>query len=225
MPSLVFARRRRPAAGTMESVSLLALLVALLGVVSAVEVDVEAFGCTANGRTCTRAFNAAVTNVSAAGGGVVHVGRLHPGAYTVAGVEMKSHVTLVVHAGATINASRVLADWGPRRMVLPDCATGATGEPPELEHGVLGGLFYASLAHNFTIRGCGAHCSAAVNGAAGAWNDYGVSTLGDRAEASTVTRAPAPPNPLGLIRSNMFVFSQCTDVVVEDLQIQDSSGA
>ena len=158
----------------MESVSLLALLLALLGVASAVEVDVEAFGCTANGRTCTRAFNAAVTNVSAAGGGVVHVGRLHPGAYTVAGVEMKSHVTLVVHAGATINASRVLADWGPRRMVLPDCATGATGEPPELEHGVLGGLFYASLAHNFTIRGCGAHCSAAVNGAAGAWNDYGV---------------------------------------------------
>ena len=151
MPSLVFARRRRPAAGTMESVSLLALLVALLGVVSAVEVDVEAFGCTANGRTCTRAFNAAVTNVSAAGGGVVHVGRLHPGAYTVAGVEMKSHVTLVVHAGATINASRVLADWGPRRMVLPDCATGATGEPPELEHGVLGGLFHKARTGEGTL--------------------------------------------------------------------------
>ena len=38
-----------------------------------------------------------------------------------------------------------------------------------------------------------------------------------------IDQATAPPNPFSLIRSNMFVFAQCTDVVVEDLQIQDSS--
>jgi polygalacturonase len=199
------------------------LLLGLAGRLVAVEVDVEAFGCKAGGKVCTREFNAAVSNVSAAGGGVLNV--RGPGAYTVAGVEMKSHVTLVLHEGATINASRVLADWGPRRMALPECATGPEGEPPELEHGVLGGLFYASLAQNFTIRGCGALCSAAVNGGAAAWNGYGVEQQQQQqGRAAAAVAALAPPNPLGLIRSNMFVFSQCTDVVVEDLQIQDSSG-
>lgn len=183
----------------------------------AVDVNVESFGCKPDGDVCTSAFNKAVTYVSTNGGGVLHV--RGPGAYVVAGIEMKSAVTLQIHEGATINASQRLSDWGPRRMVLPACAT---AEPAELEHGVLGGLFYASLAHNFTIRGCGAACSAAVNGAARAWNGYGVET-GDKELATGA--APTPPNPLGLIRSNMFVFSQCTDVVVEDLQIQDSSGA
>ena len=198
----------------------------------------EFFGCQPDGPVCTKAFQAAVDNVSASGGGILNV--VGPGAYTVAGIEMKSDVTLVVHAGATINASAVLADWGPRRMVLPACAK---TEPAELEHGVLGGLFYASLAKNFTIRvsthadeeacpvfvspvvshpppqldfhGC---CTltgclwlalqgpGAVNGAAKAWNDYGV---------KAITQATAPPNPHGLVRSNMFVFAQCTDVVVE----------
>ncbi len=178
--------------------------------------DVESFGCKPGGQVCTGAFNKAVTYVSTNGGGVLHV--RGPGAYTVAGIEMKSDVILQVHEGATINASQRLSDWGPRRLVLPACAT---AEPAELERGVLGGLFYASLAHNFTIRGCGPACSATVNGAARAWNGYGVETR----NKDLVAPAPAPPNPLGLIRSNMFVFSQCTDIVVEDLQIQDSSGA
>ena len=104
----------------------------------------------------------------------------------------KSHhhcpVVLQVHAQASINASSVLADWAPRRLVHPPCAAGQM--PAELDHGVLGGLFYGSLASNFTIRGPGA-----VNGAARAWNNYGAgSELGSR----------GPPNPYGLIRDNMF---------------------
>lgn len=169
------------------------------------EVDVEQFGCKPDGAVpvaaCTAGFKGAIRNISSSGGGTVNC--RGPGAYIVAGVEMLSDVTLVVHAGASINASTVLEDWRPRRMVLPPCAA---GEPAELEHGVLGGLFYASVAHNFTIRGPGA-----VNGAAKAWNKYGVSDL---------SAADEPPNPYGLIRSNMFVFALCTDVVVEDLQIQ-----
>eukprot|EP01052_Picozoa_sp_SAG31_P030143 SAG31_NODE_3065_length_4728_cov_2.260531_8_plen_231_part_00 len=65
-------------------------------------------------------------------------------------------------------------------------------------------MFFASLASNFTIRGPGA-----VNGAARSYN------------------VPPPPNPKtnpqGLSRAHMFVFMQCTDVVLEDLHIQDSS--
>ena len=55
-------------------------------------------------------------------------------------------------------------------MVLPACAS---TEPAELEHGVLGGLFYASLAHNFTIRGPGA-----VNGAGKACHKQSVFLTG-----------------------------------------------
>lgn len=202
--------------------ALLLVLVLMAAAAAAVHVDVDSFGCKANGDVCTAAFNKAVSYVSTNGGGVLSV--RGPGAYTVAGIEMKSNVTLEVHEGATINASKRLSDWAPRRMILPKCATGSDGEPPELEHGVLGGLFYASLAHNFTIRGCGSQCSAAVNGAAAAWNGFGA-TDKNQAPLVATTGGAAPPNPYGLIRSNMFVFSQCTDVVVEDLQIQDSSGA
>ena len=62
---------------------------------------------------CTRlrfsAFAAAVQKVpAAAGGGTVHVRGLRT--YTLAGVEMLLHVTCRVHAGASVNASLVLAD-------------------------------------------------------------------------------------------------------------------
>lgn len=130
---------------------------------------------------------------------------------------MLSHVAVQVHLGASINASEVLADWGPRRMVNPECDPGwrldglptAPGPVRDrgVDHGVTGGLFYASVATNFTIRGPGA-----VNGGARAWNDcHGGATCNGQ------------PNPQQLLRSNMFVFSLCSDVVVEDLKIQDSS--
>lgn len=172
------------------------------------EVDIEEYGCSANlesASACTVAFREAIGNVSAAGGGTVHV--RGPGVYITAAIEMQSAVTLVVHAGASINASTNISDWSTRIVAHPQCAKGRM--PAELDHGVLGGLFYASLAENFTIRGPGV-----VNGAAAAWNNY---------HAGSALAAKGPPNPLGLIRSNMFVFSQTRNVIIEDLQIQDSS--
>jgi hypothetical protein len=53
-----------------------------LGIALDADVDVEAFGCRANGKICTEEFNFAVGNVSAAGGGVLHA--RGPGAYLVA---------------------------------------------------------------------------------------------------------------------------------------------
>lgn len=131
---------------------------------------------------------------------------------------MLSHVTLQVHAGASINASTKLQDWEPRKLQFPACASGQA--PAELDHGVLGGLFYASLQTNFTIKGPGA-----VNGAAKAWNGYGAASSGMPilAEMAAADLSAGNRSGTALIRSNMFVFSQCTDVVVEDLLIQDSS--
>ena len=179
------------------------------------DVDIAALGCKPGGGPCTQAFAAAMRQVSAGGGGTIHV--RGPGPVTTAGIEMLSHVTLQVHAGASINASARLADWAPRRLVFPACAAGQ--DPPELDHGVLGGLFYASLQTNFTIKGPGA-----VNGAAKAWNGYGAAaSSGMPVTAAAAAAAVASTGAAALIRSNMFVFSQCTDVVVEDLLIQDSS--
>lgn len=115
-------------------------------------------------------------------------------------------MVLEIHTGASVNASTVLADWKSRHLVEPVCASTS---PLSTGTEVLGGLFYASLATNFTIRGPGA-----TNGAAKAWNSY-MNTTGATGDGQ--------PNPDGLVRSNMFVFSQCTDVVVEDLVIEDSS--
>ena len=60
--------------------------------------------------------------------------------------------------------------------------------------GVRGGLFWAQNASNFAITGGGT-----VDGAGGVWNT-------DFAH-----------------RSNMFIFSQCADVRIENLQIHNSS--
>ena len=175
-----------------------AFLMLLLPLVGSMEVDIEAYGCKVGARgssfACTDAINKAIKAVSAAGGGTVHA--WGPGVYVTAGIEMHSDVVFHVHAQASVNASRNLLDWTPRNMSWPPC----TGEP-ETSVGVLGGLFYASMAHNFTIKGPGA-----VNGGAAAWNTI-----------------DSPLGPHGLVRSNMFVFSLCTDAVVEELQIQDSS--
>ena len=136
----------------MATPLLLLLAPGLLAVAGVVDVDISSFGCKPGGAVCTAAFQKAMKQVSSGGGGTIHV--RGPGAVVTAGIEMLSDVTLQVHAGASINASTVLRDWGPRKMVFPACATG--NEPAELDHGVLGGLFFASLARNFTIRGPGA---------------------------------------------------------------------
>ena len=101
----------RPAA---RQVVAAAVLLVFSAAASALDIDVEQFGCHANapakdtGR-CTQGFAAAVAKASgAAGGGTIHA--RGPGAYVTAGIEMRSNVVLVVHAGASINASHVRRD-------------------------------------------------------------------------------------------------------------------
>ena len=166
---------------TLTRLSLLLLLLSMQ-LAASLDADIATFGCKPGGPPCTKAFAAAMKQVSSSsGGGTIHV--KGPGAVIVAGIEMLSHVTLHIHAGASINASTKLTDWVPRNMEFPACATGQA--PPELDHGVLGGLFYSSLQTNFTIKGPGA-----VNGAAKAWNSYGAAlAMGGKA-----IKCPSPPN-------------------------------
>ena len=63
-----------------------------VGIARSFDVDIEQFGCFPNAKktsACTKGFEAAFANVSARGGGTVHV--RGPGEYTVAGIEMQSH--------------------------------------------------------------------------------------------------------------------------------------
>eukprot|EP00937_MAST-01D_sp_MAST-1D-sp2_P001230 g1230.t1 len=180
---------------------------ALCSAALALEVDVETYGAVAdatvhltNATLSTAGFNKAIAAVSAAGGGVVHARAA--GTYKTGRVEMLSHVRLEIGPAATVQGSHQAEHWTARPAACPnehcDC-------PPDggNQTGVLGGLFYAARATNFSLGGGGT-----VNGAAKAWNK---------------PPAQGKDNPLGLGRCNMFVFEMCSDVVVEDLHIEDSS--
>ncbi len=92
-------------------------------------VDVRAMGATGQrGDNATAVFRKAVEACAAAGGGVVYV---PPGEYTVGTIQLKSHVTLHVEAGATLFLSQTREDFdtSPRTMIWAEDATniGITG--------------------------------------------------------------------------------------------------
>ncbi len=65
--------------------------------------DVRAFGATGDGKTLdTPAVNKAIDAASAAGGGIV---RFPAGNYLCYSIHLKSHITLLLDAGATIVAA------------------------------------------------------------------------------------------------------------------------
>lgn len=71
--------------------------------------NVRDFGAVGNGSTKdTAAINKAVDACAAGGGGVVF---LPPGDYLSGAINLKSHVTLYIGAGATIIASEEVADY------------------------------------------------------------------------------------------------------------------
>ena len=117
-------------------------------------------------------------------------------AYKTGRIILRSLVRLEIGPTTAVLGSHQLEHWTPRNTSYPSPECALT---PDFgtERGVLGGLFYAAMSSGFSIGGGGT-----VNGAAKAWNK-------------------PPANSSGLKRSNMFVFEQCSDVVVEDLQIQD----
>lgn len=154
---------------------------------SAVEVDAEDFGAVADNKTlASDAINAALRNVSARGGGVVHARA--QGLYRVARIELQSHTELRIAKGTTLYASDSAEDWTPRVHAAPEECGG-----DYVQNDTRGGVFYAIRQKNFSIRG-GGH----INGGGAVWN--------------TDSK-----------RNHFLVFTSCSDVLVEDLRITNSS--
>ena len=77
---------------------------------AALDVDVEAFGARADGRSFSGdAINAAIAACSSAGGGTVHA--RGGGAYVVGGVQLRSHVVLSIAPNTSFLGSRDPAKW------------------------------------------------------------------------------------------------------------------
>ena len=204
-----------PVAAAMHVAVLLVLSPVTSPGAVAVELDVEAFGARADGTTFSGlAFNAAIQACSQAGGGTVHA--RGGGAYIVAGVRLLSHVALSIATNSSVLGTRDAAKWTRTQadLVMPPECDGTNlmlapvdgvrlSFPRVISPGPRGGIFWASQATNFSIRGGPDHTplgSGAVVGGAGEFfnHDY--------------TR-----------RSNMFTFVQCTDVTVSDLTVRNSS--
>eukprot|EP01044_Picomonas_judraskeda_P002108 COSAG03_NODE_140_length_11772_cov_5.105628_12_plen_373_part_00 len=178
---------------------------------SALEVDVEKYGAAADGRTFSgTGVNAAIAAVAAAGGGTVHM--RGGGAYVTGGIELRSHVVLDIAQNSSVRGSSMPEHWTRTDADLtipPECdgpnamMPGERSFPRVISPGPRGGLFWANLAKNFTIRGGPPDTplgfGAVVDGA-GQWfnHDFGN-------------------------RSNMFTFVQCEDVTVSDLTVRNSS--
>src|SRR6266436_5791026 len=80
--------------------------------------NVHDYGATGDGHTLdTVALNQTVEACARAGGGTVY---LPPGNYLTGTVELKSHVTLELDAGATILGSENPADYPPTKSVWGD---------------------------------------------------------------------------------------------------------
>jgi polygalacturonase len=138
------------------------------------------------------------------------------GAYIVAGVQLKSNVTLYIASNSSVLGSSDPNKWTRTQADLtipPECdgvnlmlapVNGIRlSFPRVISPGPRGGLFWANLASNFTIRG-------------GPEN----TPLG---EGAVVGGAGQHFNHDFTHRSNMFTFVQCEDVLVTDLTVRNSS--
>ena len=151
------------------------------------EVDVEDFGAKADNETLSSlGINAALRNVSARGGGVVHARA--KGTYRVARIEMKSHTQLRIGSDTTLYASDRAKDWTNRTVEVPPKCGGAG----IIQNATRGGVFFAVRESNFSISG------GTVNGGGAKWNN-------------------------DVLRSHFMEFYFCTDVIVEDMVIHNSS--
>ncbi len=167
--------------------------------------NVRDYGAAGDGKTLdTTALNAAIVACAQAGGGTVYV---PPGNYLTGTVELKSHVTLELSAGATILGSENPGDYPPTKSVWGDTRQ------------VMAPLIYAVDAENITITGRGT-----IDGQGAIWwrrvrlNDpkkfpSGPQTDDDRAEAKKLSRG----------RPHLFRPVRCKDVVLEHVNIRNSA--
>lgn len=167
--------------------------------------NVRDHGAVGDGTTLDRAaINRAVDACAKAGGGTVY---LPPGRYLSGTIELKSHVTLELDAGATILGSENPDDYPATRSVWGDAAE------------VIAPLIYAVDAENITITGRGT-----IDGQGAIWwrrlrlNNPrkfppGPQTGEDRTEAQKLARG----------RPHLIRPVRCTDVVIERVNLRNAA--
>lgn len=167
--------------------------------------NVREFGAVGDGKTLeTAALNRAVTACAEAGGGIVY---LPPGNYLTGTVELKSHVTLEIDAGAAILGSENPDDYPATKSVWGD------------DSQMMAPLIYAVDAENITITGRGT-----IDGQGAIWwkrvrlNEPkkfppGPQTDEDRAEARKLSRG----------RPHMIRPVRCKDVLIEHVNLRNSA--
>jgi polygalacturonase len=167
--------------------------------------NVRDFGATGDGHTLdTASLNRTVSACAQAGGGTVYV---PPGNYLTGTVEIKSHVTLELEAGATLLGSENPDDYPSTKSVWGD------------NREMMAPLLYALDAQNITISGRGT-----IDGQGAIWwrrlrlnnpGKYppGPQTDDDRAEAKKLARG----------RPHLIRLVQCQDVVIEHVNLRNSA--
>jgi polygalacturonase len=168
--------------------------------------DVRAYGATGDGQTLdTAAFRAAVAACVMAGGGTV---RVPPGRYLTGTIELRSHVTLDLAAGATILASEDPADYPD----IPD-----VWKPGDT---IIAPVLYAVDAENVTVTGRGT-----IDGQGRIWwkrlemanpnPKRGWSAPGTPAEQAEVRK-------IARGRPHLISFVRCRDVLIEHVNLRNS---
>lgn len=168
--------------------------------------NVRAFGAAGDGSLATAAIQAALDGCGGAGGGMVYV---PPGRYLVGTLHLRSHVRLFLEGGATLLASRELADY------------------PEIngrKHHDLGdpSVLYGEDLTNITIEGRGT-----IDGQVPPhaypypfpFNDSVVAARRDDLEARGIPHLyPIPIKP----RPKMIRLVRCADIRITGIQLINS---
>jgi polygalacturonase len=169
--------------------------------------NIRDFGAAGDGKTLeTKAINSAIDACTKSGGGTVY---LPPGSYLTGTIQIKSHVSLELDAGATILGSENPDDYPPMENPWPGDNERAKWISP---------LIYAVDAENITLTGRGT-----IDGQGAIWwkrvrlnnpSKYppGPQTDEDRAEAAKLNNG----------RPNLIRLLRCKDVVIERVNIRNS---
>jgi polygalacturonase len=169
--------------------------------------NVRDYGATGDGHTLeTRAMNAAIDACAKSGGGTVYV---PPGRYLTGTIQIKSHVTLDIDAGATVLGSENIDDYPAMENPWGKLDPRTDWISP---------LIYAVDAENIAVTGWGT-----IDGQGAIWwrrvelNDAkkfppGPQNDAERADAALLSRG----------RPNLIRFLRCKDVVIEDVNIRNS---
>ena len=169
--------------------------------------NVRDYGATGDGRTLeTHAINAAIDACANSGGGTVYV---PPGRYLTGTIQIKSHVTFEIGAGAMILGSENIDDYPAMENPWGKLDPRTDWISP---------LIYAVDAENIAVTGRGT-----IDGQGAIWwrrvelnnpKKYppGPQNDAERADAALLIRG----------RPNLIRFLRCKDVVIEDVNIRNS---